>query len=253
MSKKVVLCAGCGQVKSKMTREHFWPQWLIRKTKTNNTGVRSMAGKKIPPSAFTIPLCKECNDDFGKYLESPVSSIFDDLENNKGISDFEAELLVRWLWKLEGLHWTLVNPVDSYSPSYKLRERVLLPIDKIRPSLILAISLIKEIDLSYGDAPLGLDSFNRANGIFVAGVFSRIAIMVLHENFVHLVPQNFSQYNLADTLDITSHQKNFFPQTGFKDDTDAVAITLNSAQALSKAHDVWVVSIKQYLVGNDEA
>ena len=81
----------------------------------------------------------------------------------------------------------------------------------------------------------------------------RIAIMVLHQNFMHLVPQNFSQYNLADTLDIVSHQKTFFPQIGFKDDTDAVVITLDAAQALSKAHDIWVVSIKQHLKGNDEA
>ena len=253
MSKRNLLCAGCGQVKQKMTKEHFWPRWLIEKTKTDSTGVRSMVGKFIPPSALTIPLCKECNDDFGKYLESPVAKIFNELENSKGISDFEAELLVRWLWKLEGLYWTSINPIDSYSPSYKLRERVLLPIDKFRPSLFVAISLIKEIDPSYGDAPLGLDSLNRANAIFVAGVFSRIAVMVLHQNFVHLVPSNFSLYNLAETLDSVSHQKCFFPQTGFEDDTEAVGITWVAARTLSKAHDIWMISIKQQMEGNNEA
>jgi hypothetical protein len=253
MSKKNLLCAGCGQIKPKMTKEHFWPRWLIEKTNTDSTGVRSLKGKFIPPSALTIPLCKECNDDFGKYLESPVAKIFYELENGKGISDFEAELLVRWLWKLEGLHWTLINPVDSYSYSYKLRERVLLPIDKIRPFLVLAISLINEIDPSYGDAPLGLDSINRANGICVAGVFSRIAIMVLHQNFVHLVPPNFSQYSLADSLNLVSHQKCFYPQTGFKDDTEAVSITWDAGRALSKAHDIWMISIKKQLDNGNEA
>jgi len=245
MSNKTALCAGCGQIKSKMTKEHFWPRWLIEKTKTDNTGVRSITGKKIPPSAVTFPLCKKCNDDFGKYLESPVAKIFDDIESNKGISDFEAELLVRWLWKFEGLHWTFFNPVDSYTPKSTLRERVLLPIDGIRPSLVLAMSLIGNIDPYYGDAPLGIDSYNQVNGIFVAGVFYKIAMMVLYEDFIHLIPPHFSQYCLADSLSLISHQKIFFPKTGFKDDTDAVFVSLIAAQRLSKEHDMWFISLKQ--------
>lgn len=228
-----------------MTKEHFWPRWLIEKTQTDNTGVRSLGGKKIPPSALTFPLCKKFNDDFGKYLESPVAKIFDDIENNKGISDFEAELLVRWLWKFEGLHWTIVNPIVSYTPQATLRERVLLPIDSMRSSLVLAISIIENIDPYYGDAPLGIDSYNQVNGIFVAGVFYKIAMMVLYQDFTHLIPAHFSQYCLANSLNLISHQKIFFPKTGFKDDTDAVCVSLIAAKRLSKAHDMWIIGTVQ--------
>jgi hypothetical protein len=251
MTKKASLCAGCRQVKVKITKEHFWPRWLIERTNADVIGVRSFSGKKIPPSALTIPLCEECNNDFGKYLESPVSKIFDEIENGKGVSDFEAELLIRWLWKLEGLYWTFTKPVVSYSPTYKLRERVLLPIDKIRSSLILAISLINQIDPSFGDAPLGLDSRNKVNAIFVAGVFSRIAMMVLFQDFLHMVPPNFSQYRMAEKLDALSDQKTFFPKVGFRNDADAVVTTLETARTLSEVHDIWIGSIQKSLTDKE--
>jgi hypothetical protein len=240
MKKKI--CVACGQTNRKLSKEHFWPQWLIERTNTNATGVKWINGKYIPAGAATISLCEKCNNDFGRYLEAPVSKIFDDLENSRGISDLEAELLVRWLWKFEGLHWTIDKPFDSYTYIYSLRERVLLPIDQIRPALVLAVSMIDQLDLSYGDAPVGIDSFNEVNAVFVAGVFSRVAMMVLFRDFENYVPPNFSLYGLLPELDLTAHQKIFFPKTGFKDDTDAVTITKLSAIKLSQLHDTFAIA-----------
>ena len=99
------ICVACGTIDPKISKEHFWPKWLIEKTGTHRTLVRFTKDKRINPKEFVIPLCTKCNSDFGRELESPVSQIFTDLENGLGISDIEAELLVRWLWKFEGYSW----------------------------------------------------------------------------------------------------------------------------------------------------
>src|SRR5262245_9695115 len=80
--------------------------------------------------AATLPLCEECNNDFGVQLERPVSLIFEALEAGEGITDKEAELLVRWLWKFEGMFWSAENhthPELLYSDRWTLKERVLGP------------------------------------------------------------------------------------------------------------------------------
>lgn len=125
-----------------------------------------------------------------------------------------------------------------YSPSYTLRERVLNPIDRIRGVLCLAVSLIAAIDPTYGDAPLGIDSQSYANAIFVSGVFSRVALMVLLRSFEALVPRNFSVYHLAENLDPASQEARlFYPKTGFVDDTDAVWVTRVASLRLSAEHE----------------
>ena len=88
-----------------MNKEHFWPQWLINKTGTTRGLIKWIDDKWISPRAGTIPICSKCNAEFGKELEGPVSKIFDDLLYGKGLSDWDAELLVRWLWKFEGFLW----------------------------------------------------------------------------------------------------------------------------------------------------
>src|SRR6266498_2812771 len=127
----------------------------------------------------TFPLCVACNSDFGQGLEVPVARIFEDLEQGKGISDLEGELLVRWLWKLEGLGWIFEFSGGRYNDKYTLRQRVLHPIDDIRGQLTLAIALVEKIDPDFGDAPMGLDSRCLHSAIFVSGVFSKVAVMVV--------------------------------------------------------------------------
>jgi len=187
---------------------------------------------------LTIPLCVDCNSAFGRILESPVSKIFVELERGFGLTDYEAELLVRWLWKFEGLSWCFSHPNDNFSEHFSLRDRVLNPIDDIRRELVLAVSLIQEIDPSYGDAPMGLDSWNNISAVYVAGVFSKVALMVALTKFENDIPTNFSRYRFADTLSTDRSTKLFFPQAGFQNCTDAVFATLNSARYLSYAHEL---------------
>lgn len=185
-----------------------------------------------------VPLCIRCNTDFGHELEAPVSRIFSDLEAGQGISDMEAELLIRWLWKFEGLFWIFTHPQHKYTEKYTLRERVLQPIDEIRSDLSLAISLAEEIDPSFGDAPMGLDSWNEHDATFVAGVFSRIAIMVLRRQFEPDVPNQFTLYRLSDRSAPDRAAKLFYPKAGFKTCVEAVGTTRKAGLYLSHAHDL---------------
>lgn len=232
------ICAACGAVDRKLNKEHFWPQWLIEKTGTQRTSVRFTSTKCINPKALVVPLCINCNNDFGRELEAPVSRIFEDLESGQGISDREAELLIRWLWKFEGLFWIFTHPENKYTTKYTLRERLLQPIDDIRSGLSLAISLVEEMDPGFGDAPMGLDSWNEHDATFVAGVFSRIAIMVLRQRFEFDVPSHFTMYRLSDRSAPDRAAKLFYPKTGFKTCVEAVRITRKAGLYLSHAHDL---------------
>lgn len=176
--------------------------------------------------------------DFGRELEAPVSRIFTDLEAGQGISDLEAELLIRWLWKFEGLYWIFSHPQDKYTEKYTLRERVLHPIDDIRFELSLAISIVQDINPEFEDSPMGLDSWNEHDATFVAGVFSRVAIMVLHQRFESDVPKEFSLYRLKDRNAPDRAAKLFYPKTGFRTCVEAVGITRMAGLYLSHAHDL---------------
>ena len=104
----------------------------------------------------------------------------------------------------------------------------------------MALSLLQKIDSHHRDKPLGLDSdVSDADKIFVSGVFSQTAVMVLLEDFVHLVPVNFSIYKLAKNKDDASDAKLFYPKTGFSDDNSAVVITLMASQKLAAAHEAF--------------
>jgi len=233
------ICAACEAIDPKINKEHFWPQWLINKTGTHRTSVRFTSKKRINPKALVVPLCVNCNTDFGRELEAPVARIFEDLETGQGISDIEAELLIRWLWKFEGLSWIFTHPENKYTLKYTLRERVLQPIDDdIRSDLRLAISLVEEIDSSFGDAPMGLDSWNEHDATFVAGVFSRIAIMVLRWRYEPDVPMQFTLYRLSDRNAPDRAAKLFYPKTGFKTCIEAVQTTRKVGLYLSHAHDL---------------
>lgn len=232
------LCVACGAVNPKVNKEHFWPEWLIEKTGTHRTNVRFDQNKRINPKKLVVPLCIQCNTDFGRELEAPVSRIFGDLEAGRGISDVEAELLIRWLWKFEGLYWSFSHPNDTYNERYTLRERVLHPIDDLRSRLTLAISLAAEIYPDFGDAPMGLDSWNEASAVFVAGVFSRVAIMVLESQFEAHVPSQFSLYRLADRDGADRSAKLLYPAVGFRNCVEAVGVTRDVGLFLSHAHDL---------------
>jgi hypothetical protein len=219
-----------------MTKEHIWPQWLYERANVKAEGVRWADGKWVSPSSTTLPLCADCNNAFGTELEGPVSLIIDDLENGNGISDAEAERLVRWLWKFEGLFWNaehFAHPDLRYSSMWTLRERVLGPsMDRIRPALLLAVATIQNNDQGFTDWPMGIDSgIGTFNGIFVSGVFCRTAMMVLLDSFSHLVPRAFGIYRLAPICD-PAGTKTFFPPAGFVTAREAIETTKEASVTL---------------------
>ena len=231
-------CAGCEKEGLTMNKEHVFPEWLILKTNVHKTGIRWITGKRVFTLACTIPLCCKCNKSFGKELEIPVSVIFDTLESGKGINDYDCELLIRWLWKTSGLLWHIGNNGnDKYTHTYTLKERVLQPIDQIRDKLVLAISRFEKVSSSREDLPMGIDSTNKVSAIFVSGVFSKLAILVTHNDFREFVPNNFTCYRLKDKLDIIDKRIVITPKVGFKNGVDAVQTTVGCSDILSALHD----------------
>lgn len=231
-------CAACGVGLRDRSKEHFWPEWLIARTGTHKTSVRLTQAKRVNPRALTVPLCAACNRDFGRELEGPVARIFRDLEAGLGLSDSEAELLIRWLWKLGGLAWMYGHPEAIYATRPTLRNRVLRPIGDIRSQLTLAVSIIETIDPRFNDAPMGLDSESEEDTVFVAGVFSRTALMVLLRGFESEVPEQFSLYRLAPLGALDRDAKLFHPRCGFHTCVEAVGTTRVAALFLSHAHDL---------------
>lgn len=197
--------------------------------------------RKLPALAATFPLCVECNEAFGRELEAPVSVLFQDIEDGKGLSDLGAELLIRWLWKIDGLFWIAAHPGESYSDDCSLRQRVLRPINEIRKDLTLAMALIDTVEVEYGDKPMGIDSQTEHDSIFVSGVFSRIAVMVVLSEFEGWIPPEFSRLRLAEKRDALSSAKLFYPKIGFANDTEAVGVTINTSIGLSNVHDAFAL------------
>lgn len=219
-----------------MNQEHFWPEWLSNRA--NVRSVRWQPNKRIHPKSATIPLCIRCNSDFGEHLESPVSRLFDQVEGGDGLSQISAELLVRWMWKFEGFGWLLADEIRTYSHVGTLRDVVLNRLGAMRHEICLAISSIDQIDPSFGDSPVGIDSENQVNRIFVSGVFCKLAIIVLLSRFASRLPAQFSVYRFpADTHNDLDHAKLFYPKVGFATDVDAVGITRSISPILSDLHD----------------
>ena len=69
-------CTGCDRVALPMTKEHFFPQWLIDRAEVHHEGITWLDGQTIDPDKATIPLCSTCNETFGTILEGPVAEIF---------------------------------------------------------------------------------------------------------------------------------------------------------------------------------
>jgi hypothetical protein len=225
-------------VRSKLTREHFFPLWLVERTQTYQEGIEWGGKANIPASAATVRLCAACNRDFGRELESPTAKIFDDIEAGRGVSDHEAEIIIRWLWKFEGLSWILGNPNHTYTQNYTLRQRVLQPIDAIRGDLVLCVALAERRDPEFAEGALGIDSFNVANAIFVSGVFSRVALMVSLSALKEYIPPVLSKYRLASSRQgPSSNAKLFFPATTLSTCTDAIGLMKSISPVLSKIHD----------------
>jgi hypothetical protein len=218
-----------------MNKEHLFPQWLIDRTRT--TGVK-LGDQDISPRSLKLPICVECNSDFNRHLEVPAKRILADLDEGRGISNNDAELFIRWLWKFEGLSWRMSFPEGDYTRYTTLRERVLRPIGDLRKRLVLAVSRVERIADGLTDQPMGLDSINRLNTIFVSGVFCRVAFMVLVEPFEKAVPAPlFSLFHLGPSGQSEADARLLHPKTGFATCIEAVVWMRANSPILAKWHD----------------
>jgi len=221
-----------------MNKEHYFPVWLIERTATVREGIAWAGRDKVSALSATVPLCTRCNSDFVRELESPMARVFDDLEAGRGISDEEAELIVRWMWKFEGLAWVFHHPKAIYTERYTLRERVLRPVDEIRGGLVLAIGIAEKRDPDFEEGAMGIDSFNVHNAVFVSGVFSRVAVLVALSLFEDDIPSVFSKYRLAPNRDHSAAKaKLFYPAVGFPTCTAAIGLMKSISAPLSRLHD----------------
>jgi hypothetical protein len=224
-----------------MSKEHFWPLWLIDHAGAHHEGVRWVGNRSIDPRGATLPLCRECNNRLGAELEAPVSQILSRIEGGEGLSDIEAELLVRWLWKFEGLsaaYYFADRPDWRYSERWTPIQRVLEDsFQEIRPRLTLAIGLTHQNDPEFQDWPLGIDSgLSEHDVIFVSGVFGKTALMVSYARFDHLIPDCFGQYRLKPWAE-RSAQTSFVPPVCFPFSKDAINITKVASGPLKLAHE----------------
>lgn len=237
MKKFRKICIGCDREVKKMTKEHFWPKWMIKHTNMVKHKIVWWGGHEVYPLTATIPLCHSCNQTLGTELEGPMQKIFLDIESGKGISDNEAEIFIRWCWKMEGFSWRLHAPEGKYSDVYTVIERALKGIDAIRPRLVLAIALLEDEFEGKEYKPLGLCNFNNSNAIVVSGVISKIAFIVLMDDQVENLPINFSYYRLNEIRDKLGDAKLFYPKFGFKKFSDARDLTRRAAALISNNID----------------
>lgn len=218
-------CICCEESGKLMNKEHIFPLWLLERTNNCDILLNSPYGK-IPGSKYTIPLCKECNSELGKKLESNVSRVFDDLETGKGATDHEVELLIRWLWKMQGMfYWAICNSHWKYGV-VKLKERVLTPISGTRSRISIGIALIEDPYEGSNYTPVGLDTFPFWSTVLAAGVFSRMAVVVLYTHLVkHLNQDIWSIYTLSDNPLLINPSKRFFPRTTIETSSKAILLT----------------------------
>lgn len=227
------ICIGCNKQVKKMTKEHFWPKWMIIHTNMTKHKIMWWNGNEVYPLTATIPLCGPCNHELGSKLEAPMQQLFLDIEAGKGISDNEAEIFIRWCWKMEGFAWRLYSPEGKYSEVYSVTGRAIKSIDHIRPRLVLAIALVEDECEGKEFKPLGLCNFNEVNAIVVSGVISKVAFIVLTDDQVGSLPKNYSYYRLNALRDGLGDAKLWHPQIGFKNFTDAKELTRQAAALIS--------------------
>ena len=224
-----------------MTREHFWPLWLIDFAEVHEDGVRWVNGPNMNPRTATLPMCLDCNNRLGSELEEPMSRVLPALEAGEGINDGQAETILRWLWKFEGLSWAfayLDEPDWHYSPRWTLIQRVLeAPLEPIRNQFTIAAALANQNDEGFSDWPMGLDSpVGNYDAVFMSGVFRRTAVMVGLSRFANLIPPSFTQHTLLAQPTADS-APTIFPPTSFPSCKHAIDVTIGASVHLKRAHE----------------
>lgn len=232
-----MICVVCEKngIKSK---EHVFPTWLILRTNTHKTAIKWVGGKSINPKKATLPICGNCNKKLGDALEGPVQKIFERIENGGGINDYDAELLIKWMWKISKLFWAFNNTKGKVMPNGTLLEHLLMPIQKPRERLTLAISLFEENDKGFIDLPMGNDIQTLHSGVLAAGVYSKIAIIVSLTEFAGEIPHYYSKYTLAKERGKESEPRLMIPHIGIKNRASAIKLTKETTGKLWVDHEM---------------
>lgn len=215
-------CICCEETGKEMNQEHLYPRWLLKRTHTEQDLFNSPNGK-IPAISLTVPLCKDCNSQLGRELEKPVSLIFDSIENGNGFSDYDAELLVRWTWKINGMfYWSFCN--ENWKYGYiTLKEHVLSRIVQPRDRISIAISLIEDSEEDFGSAPVGMDAVSFYSNVYGVGVFSKLCIVVFLSVFSdYFDTRLWTVYQLSKTPMVLNPKHRIYPKCGFKKGSEAL-------------------------------
>jgi hypothetical protein len=158
------------------------------------------------------------------------------------LSDLEAELLVRWMWKFEGLQWALATAGGSshqrYSGRYTLIERVTQPaaFDEVRAELVLGIAMVNQNDPGFKDWPLGLDTPPGQNAISMSGVFGRIAMVTSLRQFIDAIDPAFGRFSFG-AAPVDRDARIFEVARTFITANAAIAVTRETGLRLMTAHE----------------
>ncbi len=213
-------CAGCDRVGRPMTKEHFFASWLIEHADVQRDGIEWIGRKDLSPDKATVPLYDNCNNAFG----------------GEAINDVEAELIVRWMWKFEGLQWALYTGSGG-TTKYSLRDRIAEPhaFAEIRPMLLLAMATCHANDPGFDDWPLGIDTPPGEDAITMCGAFKRGAIVVSLTDFEGDVPNVYGKYVFGSVPSDRS-KKVFSPPCSFLTANGAIDATKRVAVGLRASH-----------------
>lgn len=126
-------CIFCGSPPESRTKEHIYPQWLLKMTgfhsKDASVGTNWLTGKEIifHGKNYTFPACDTCNNNFSG-LEGRVKGIIERLSEDESVSGEELEVLLDWFDKLRAGTWLGVSymnkSVFTLPPNHYINDRV---------------------------------------------------------------------------------------------------------------------------------
>jgi hypothetical protein len=148
----VAACIFCGMAPESKTKEHVFPQWLLKMTdfhsKKTSVGTNWETGKEIifPAKNYTFPACDSCNNNFAK-MEGQVKNVVERLQVDADVTGREVELLLDWFDKVRVGAWLGIaymngklfqSPPNFYiSDRVGLKDRYLSITNTYRPERVL--------------------------------------------------------------------------------------------------------------------
>jgi len=229
-------CLGCG-LHSPDTKEHVYPVWLLKETKTWNYPIGWISGKKIPGKNCVFPICNDCNQIFNDMLEGPFHKIFKKIKEKGSINDYEAEIVIRWMWKTTQLFYMISQKRENVAWSTNVREKSTSPIERPRSRISLALALTKDnIENKAGAEPLGLDVLPKYSVVLSAGVFSNISIITFYSKYRNLIPNEYDVHTLLSESN-KDQEMEIIINHSFSDSFSAIDTTIKVANKLLPLHE----------------